>query len=130
MQKDRGDLEKFYSINDSFGCFIEYNIIGARGFVSLVEFDFIDKIFRKIRTVELNNCWDRHIFVDEFDPLRFTLILKTIDILHIQSFKLLNGSVNLENTAQYANNGFPIDHYFDRYVYGCSVVKGTWNNVG
>jgi hypothetical protein len=98
-------------------------------FISLVEFDFIDKIFRRIRTFKLTDFLSTRIFVDEVDPSKFTLIWRTSDILNIQSFKLLNGIVNIENTAQYAGSTFWVDNYFDRCVYGCFFLTKTSNYV-
>jgi hypothetical protein len=48
MQRDHGDLKRFYPINDSFGCFIGYTSIDNSKIVNLVEYNFIDKILRKI----------------------------------------------------------------------------------
>jgi hypothetical protein len=118
MKREHRHLSNFYPINNDFGCFIEYGYMNSPSFVGLVEFDFIDKIFRKIRTFELINCREKQIFVDESDSSKFTLIWKTNDAVHIQSFRLLNGTVNIENAAQYARNEFYIDHYFDGCVYG------------
>jgi hypothetical protein len=123
MQRERKESLRFYPINDNFGCFIEYSYFSDPTFVSLVEYDFIDKIFRKIRTVELNISRNERIFLDEFDPFKFTLIYTTNDALHIQSFRLLNGTVNLKNTAQCPAIKFSIQHYFDRCIYWCFDVS-------
>jgi hypothetical protein len=129
MQKRRINNLCFYLINDSFGCFIEYNYIGGPYFVNLVEFDFINKIFRKIQIVELTSCSKIRIFVDEYDPSKFILIWEDSDGLHIQSFRLVNGTVNIENATRYERRTFLIDHYFDRCVYRCLLPRITWNNV-
>jgi hypothetical protein len=129
MQRERGNYLRFYPINDNFGCFIEYSDMNSPTFVSLVEYDFIDKTFRKIRTFELTNCWNICIFIDEVDPSKFRLIWKTNGALHIQTFRLLNGTVNIENTVQYARIAFFIEHYFDGRLYRCRINGGTWDNV-
>jgi hypothetical protein len=131
MKRERRTLLIFYPINDSFGCFIEYSgrFLNRVSSISLVEYDFIDKIFRKIRTFKLNDCWNERIFMNEFDSSKFILTWKTNGALHIQIFHLLNGTINIENTAQYADCGFWIDHYFDGSVYRCRINGGTWDNV-
>jgi hypothetical protein len=119
VEGERKESLKFNPINDNFGCFIEYSgrFLNRVSSISLVEYDFVDKIFRKIRTVEFTKCWNERIFVDEVNPSKFILIWKADGILHLQSFRLLNGTVNIENTVQYADKGFFIEHYFDECVY-------------
>jgi hypothetical protein len=113
MQRDRKDL---YSIKDSFGCFIEYTQMNSPTFFSLVEFDFIGMIFRKIRIFELNYCSNRRVYVDEFNPSKFALIWEDYDALNIQS-----------KTWKYgAGSRLLIHHYFDK----CVVFANTWNGVG
>jgi hypothetical protein len=81
-------------------------------------------IILSIRSFEkLNDCWNERIFVDEFDPSKFTLIWKTDGTLHIQSFQLLDGTIKLGNTAQYSEIGFCIDHYFNECLYECFYVS-------
>jgi hypothetical protein len=129
MQRERITYLRFYPINDNFGCFIEYNHRNDLRFVSLVEFDFADKIFRKIQTFQLNDSFNGRIFIDEFDSSKFILIWRNNGALHIQSFRLLNGAVKLENMVQYADIEFLIDHYFNGCVYECYVLKNTWDSV-
>jgi hypothetical protein len=129
MQKERITYLRFYPINDNFGCFVEYNHRNDSRFVSLVEFDFIDRVFRKIRTVESTSCWNERIFVDEFDSSKFILTWRNNNTLNIQNLQLLNGAVKPENTAQYEGCTFWIDHYFDGSVYGCFINANTWDAV-
>jgi hypothetical protein len=129
MQREHNESLIFYPINDNFGCFIEYNDTNSPTFVSLVEYDFIDKIFRKIQTFELNGSWNKRIFVDESDSSKFILIWKKRNTLHIQRFRLLNGTVKLENTAQYKGCTFSIDHYFNGCVYEGFYVSWIYINL-
>jgi hypothetical protein len=75
MQK-KGQLENFHAINDRLGCFVEKEWIHFRclSFVSLVEFDFIGKVFNKLKTFQFVNTQQERIFADEYNPSKFTLV--------------------------------------------------------
>jgi hypothetical protein len=131
MKREREYLVEFYLINDRLGCFVEYEYIGFNRLtlVSLVEFDFIDKVFRKLKKFELAYTFFGRIFVDEYNPSKFTLVWKDRAILHVQSFELYGMDVTLGDTIKRTTRIADPEHYFNGCLYSYSA-KSIYYNVG
>lgn len=79
MQKDSKRLASFYQLNDRFGCFVENdsNVTDRLNLlvcVSLVEFDFVDNVFRKIKIFQYLRGNNHRILAYGSNSSKFVLI--------------------------------------------------------
>jgi hypothetical protein len=119
MKKEGTYLNDFYPINDNFGCFFEkkrFEFYHLK-LISLVEFDFIDKVFRRLKTFEFDDAIFGQIFIDEHNPSKFVLVWKNPACLNIQKFELCEGNVSLDDTIQRTREMHRSKHYFNGCLY-------------
>jgi hypothetical protein len=123
MQKRSKKLKEIYPINDRLVCFFEedWDRVDHLELVSLVEFDFVDKIFRKLYTFELDSIFFGRIFVDDYNSSKFTLVSENHKGTQIRKFEFCGKNVSLGHTIQFTTRVLYPEQYFDGCLYRCSL---------